>query len=116
MANHAHIRSLEGSEFRPILAQQSIRELTRTKRTPDNVMDAAIWAVFQEGYKSGFGSDADHLKTEADIDLMINAGFTMFTFDPSEFVINEADSIDIPSLESKAEKFRISFSINIRSF
>ena len=104
LANHAHIRSLEGSEFRPILAQQSIRELTRTKRTPDNVMDAAIWAVFQEGYKSGFGSDADHLKTEADIDLMINAGFTMFTFDPSEFVINEADSIDIPSLESKAEK------------
>lgn len=104
LANHAHIRSLVGSEFKPILAQQSIRELTRTKRTPDQVMDAAIWAVFQEGYKDGFGSDADHLKTTEDIDLMINAGFTMFTLDPSEFVINEADSIDIPSLEAKAEK------------
>jgi tagaturonate epimerase len=104
LANHAHIRSLSGSDFKPILAQQSIRELTRTKRTPDQVMDAAIWAVFQEGYKDGFGSDADHLKTTEDIDLMINAGFTMFTFDPSQYVINEADSIDIPSLESKAEK------------
>jgi len=104
LANHAHIRSLVGSDFRPILAQQSIRELTRTKRTPEQVMDVAIWAVFQEGYKGGFGSDADHLKTTEDIDLMINAGFTMFTFDPNEYVINEADSIDIPALETKAEK------------
>jgi tagaturonate epimerase len=103
LANHAHIRSLQGSDFKPIFAQQSIRELTRTKRTPDQVMDAAIWAVFQEGYKEGYGADADHLKTTEDIDLMINAGFTMFTFDPSEFVVNEADSLKISELEKKAE-------------
>ena len=103
LANHAHLRSLKGSDFKPILAQQSIRELTRTKRTPNDVMDAAVWAVFQEGYKDGFGSDADHLKTNEDIDLMINAGFTMFTFDPSEFVINEADSLNISELEKKAK-------------
>ncbi len=66
-------------------------------------MDAAVWAVFQEGYKNGFGSDADHLKTTDDIDLMINAGFTMLTFDPSEYVINEADSLEIPELEKKTE-------------
>lgn len=103
LANPAHVRSLEGSDFKPIFAQQSIRELTRTKRTPDQVMDAAIWAVFQEGYKTGFGADADHLKTPADIDLMMNAGFTMFTFDPGEYVINEADSVSIPELEEKAK-------------
>ena len=102
-ANPAHIRSLEESDFKPINAQQSIRELTRTNRRPDEVMDAAIWAVFQEGYKDGFGADADHLKTTDDIDLMINAGFTMFTFDPSEFVINEADSISIAELEEKVK-------------
>ncbi|MBK7106037.1 MAG: hypothetical protein IPH62_12210 [Ignavibacteriae bacterium] len=102
LANPAHIRALEGSDFKPIFAQQSIRELTRTQRTPHEVMDAAIWAVFQEGYKSGFGADADHLKTIEDIDLMINAGFTMFTFDPGEFVINEADSISIDELEKKS--------------
>ncbi|MCB9207082.1 MAG: hypothetical protein H6611_07220 [Ignavibacteriales bacterium] len=103
LANPAHLRSLEGSEFKPIVAQQSIRELTRTNRKPADVMDAAIWAVFQEGYKDGFGSDADHLKTKEDIDLMINAGFTFFTFDPSEFVINEADSISITELEEKGK-------------
>ena len=104
MANPAHIRSLEGSDFKPIIAQQSIRELTRTNRTPDQVMDAAIWAVFQEGYKSGFGADADHLKTTTDIDLMINAGFTFFTFDPSEYVINEADTFSLLEIEQKVNE------------
>lgn len=99
--NPAHIRSLGDSKFKPIIAQQSIRELTRTNRTPEEVMDAAIWSVFQEGYKNGFGADADHLKSTEDIDLMINAGFTMFTFDPSEHVINEADSLGLIEIENR---------------
>ena len=106
LANPAHLRSLKVSQFKPILAQQSIRELTRTNRTPDEVMDAAIWAVFQEGYEHGFGADADHLKTNDDIDLMIKAGFTMFTFDPGEHVINEADNLPIADLEEKAKELK----------
>ena len=101
LANGGHIRSLKGSDFYPILAQQSIRELARTNRKPEMVMDAAVWSVFQEGYKSGFGSDADHLKTTDDIDLMLGAGFTMFTFDPSEHVNNNADNY------SEEELFKI---------
>ncbi|HEY6437682.1 MAG TPA: tagaturonate epimerase family protein, partial [Ignavibacteriaceae bacterium] len=93
LANAAHIRSLSGSHFKPILAQQSIRELSRTHRTPAEVMDAAVWAVFQEGYHDGFGADADHLKTKEDIDLMVKNGFNMFTFDPGEYVHNEADTL-----------------------
>lgn len=101
LANSGHIRSLKGSYFYPILAQQSIRELARTNRKPEMVMDAAVWSVFQEGYKNGFGSDADHLKTTEDIDLMLGAGFTMFTFDPSEHVNNNADNY------SEEELFKI---------
>jgi len=93
LANPAHIRSLLGSHFKPILAQQSIRELSRTHRTPGEVMDAAVWAVFQEGHHDGFGADADHLKTKEDIDLMVKNGFIMFTFDPGEYVHNEADTL-----------------------
>jgi hypothetical protein len=93
LANPAHLRSLSGSHFKPILAQQSIRELSRTSRTPAEVMDAAVWAVFQEGYHGGFGADADHLKTKEDIDLMVKNGFRMFTFDPGEYVHNEADTL-----------------------
>jgi hypothetical protein len=101
LANAGHIRALKGFAFRPILAQQSIRELTRTQRTPDEVEDAAIWAVIQEGWKEGFGSDADHLKSTEDIDLMVKYGFKMFTFDPGEHVQNDADSIDEKELDKK---------------
>lgn len=103
LANPGHIRSLEGSKCRPIFAQQSIRELTRTKRTPEEVIDAAVWAVFQEGYVEGFGSDADHLKTTDDIDLMMNAGFTMFTIDPSDYVDNSAENLTESELSARIQ-------------
>ena len=100
LANPGHLRALKGHEFVPILAQQSIRELTRTKRKPEEVMDAAVWAVFQEGYKDGFGADADHLKNSDDIDLMLNAGYTMFTFDPGDHVDNNADDYELDQLKN----------------
>lgn len=102
-ANPAHIRSLKVSDFKPVLAQQSIRELARTNRTPSDVMDAAVWAVFQEGYTDGFGADADHLKTIEDIDLLVKNGFTMFTFDPSDFVHNESDTLKDNELASRLD-------------
>lgn len=93
LANPGHIKALKGSNFKPVLAQQSIRELSRTQRTPEDVMDAAVWAVFQEGYRNGFGADADHLKTAEDVDRLVQAGFTMFTIDPSEHVVNGVSEI-----------------------
>lgn len=103
LANAGHIRSLKGYKFRPIFAQQSIRELTRTNRTPEDVMDAAVWAVLQEGFKDGFGADADHLKTMADIDRLINAGFKTFTFDPSDYVVNGVEALSKPEILKKIE-------------
>ena len=102
IAGPGHIRSLKNSDIKPVLAQQSVRELERTGRQPEDVIDAATWAVFQEGYKGGFGADADHLKTIEDIDLMVKAGFTMFTIDPGEFVVNEASMILENQLFEKA--------------
>jgi tagaturonate epimerase len=97
-AGAAHLRSLESSGFLPVLAQQSIRELDRTGRTALEVMDAATWAVFQENYTAGFGSDADHLKTFKDIDRMMEAGYTMYTIDPSDYVDNRVVDMDEPAL------------------
>ncbi len=101
LANPGHLRALKGYNFRPILAQQSIRELTRTQRTPEDVMDAAVWAVFQEGFKDGFGADADHLKTTDDVDRLIRAGFTMFTIDPSDHVVNGVTELSSEDLNKK---------------
>ena len=70
----------------PMPAQQSIREMTRTGRTAQQVMDDAMWGVFAEGWRSGFGADADHLKTPEDIDRCLAAGYTFYTFDPGQYV------------------------------
>ncbi|MGH7494752.1 MAG: tagaturonate epimerase family protein [bacterium] len=103
LANPAHLRALAATPLRAILAQQSIRELERTERTADEVMDAATWAVFQEGYRKGFGADADHVKTTEHIDRMMKAGFTFFTLDPSAHVINEAATLPDAELSQRFE-------------
>ncbi len=104
LANPGHLRAICDLPLKPVLAQQSIRELERTHRTPEEVMDTASWAVFQEGYTDGFGADADHLKTTEDIDYTIKAGFTMFTFDPGDYVVNEADTMPADDLETQASR------------
>ena len=90
IATPAHVRAIRGTGVSPIFAQQSIREMERTGRSPQQVMDSASWGVFEEGWRDGFGSDADHLKRPEDMDRCAAAGFTMFTIDPGDHVDNEA--------------------------
>lgn len=63
------------------LAQQSVREIQRTKRTFQDVIDSASISVFLSDLKLPWGADADHLKQESSIEEAVNAGFTHFTFD-----------------------------------
>ncbi len=104
LATPGHLRAVEGSGIFPVLSQQSIREMERTGRTPDDVMDCATYGVLEAGWTGGFGSDADHLKTPEDVDYTMAAGFTMFTIDPSAYVVNEADEMDAEQLESAVSK------------
>ena len=103
LATPGHIRAVRKYGVFPVLAQQSIREMKRTGRSPREVLDDVTWAVFQEGYKGGFAADADHLKTEKDVKETFEAGFTMYTIDPSDYVDDEADEY---SLETLKEKFK----------
>lgn len=93
LATPGHVRAVRsvGGGIAPIFAQQSIREMHRTGRTPQQVMDDALWGVFGEGWRDGFGADADHLKTPADIDVCVAAGYTFFTIDPGEHVDDRAE-------------------------
>jgi len=101
LATPGHILAVQGSDVTPILAQQSIREMTRTQRSAQEVMDDACWGVFQAGFDKPFGSDADHLKNEADIDMCAKAGFGMFTIDPGDYVDDAADSEDEKTVKDK---------------
>jgi hypothetical protein len=101
-ATPGHVRALRNAgTIAPILAQQSMRENARTGRSPQRVMDDAMWGVFQEGWREPWGADADHLMTTADVDLCVAAGYTFFTVDPGEHVDNEAHSAPMEVLRDK---------------
>jgi hypothetical protein len=104
LATPGHVRAVRavGGGIAAIFPQQSIREMTRTGRTPTEVMDDATWGQFVEGWKGGTGADADHLKTTADIDACLAAGFSLFTIDPGEHVDSAADGADLPTLRARA--------------
>ncbi len=105
IATPGHLRALReaGGHIAPIPAQQSIREMTRTGRNPQQVFEDAMWGVFAEGWRSGFAADADHLKTTEDIDRCMAAGYTFYTFDPGEHVDNAADTAPLAALHQKFE-------------
>ena len=104
VATPGHIAAGAGSGFVLVLAQQSIREMSRTARSAQQVMDEATFGVFESGYDAGFGSDADHLKTTADVDVTAKAGFTFFTIDPSEHVDDTVANASESQLVEKHEK------------
>lgn len=103
LATTGHIASMReaGSGIAPIFAQQSIREMTRTQRTPKNVMDDALNAMKAANWTEVSGADADHLKTPADVDVTAAVGFCFFTIDPSGDVDGKCDDYNAPELEAK---------------
>ncbi|MBN1153904.1 hypothetical protein JXB12_03185 [candidate division KSB1 bacterium] len=99
LATYGHIDAVHKSGFTPIFAQQSIREMKRTNRTPHDVLESAGRAVNDLSWNSTWGADADHLQTEEDLKQMVDEGFTMFTIDPSAHVFNEADHMSLEKLK-----------------
>jgi hypothetical protein len=98
IATPGHIKLFEKYDAYPIFAQQSIRELTLTNRSYEDVLDAATFAVFREGFKKEWGADGDHLKTVNDVKYALSLGFTMITLDCSDHIRNDinADNAPVP--------------------
>jgi len=101
LATPGHIRVFEKYDAYPIFAQQSIRELTLTGRTFEDVLDCASWAVFREGYKKGFGADGDHLKTAKEVKYAIDCGYTMITLDCSEHIRNDVTAMSLEQVNAE---------------
>jgi hypothetical protein len=108
LATPGHVRAAREVQHRTnepplalILAQQSIREMTRTGRSPQVVLDDATWGTFQEGWQEGIGADADHLKTLEDVDSCAVAGYSLYTVDPGERVDSAADRDNSKAIQNK---------------
>lgn len=98
-----HVEALSKSRAKPILAQQSKRELSLTGRTYEKVLDDVSFNVFQAGYTGGFGADGDHLKSKKDIEFALDDGYTMITLDCSDH-IGKPDETYFSSLPEEYRK------------
>lgn len=83
-ATPGHIRAAKKCNLFPIFAQQSARELERTGRTFQKVLDDAVFWCLVGGWSEGFGADCDHAKSFDVLEKAISAGYTFFTIDPSD--------------------------------
>ena len=103
LATPGHICSIRGRNITPVLAQQSIREMLRTRRGPHDVISSATWGALQMGYRGGYAADADHLRTIEDISFTLGAGFSMYTVDPGAHVDASAERAEASDLVARAE-------------
>jgi hypothetical protein len=108
LATPGHIRAARQFEVSPVLAQQSIRELTLTGRTYENVVDDVTFLVLQEGYTDGYGADGDHLKTLDDINVAVDAGMAMITLDLTEKMNAAAEKWSAEEVETAFGKLSAS--------
>jgi len=104
LATAGHTLSAWEAKLYPVFAQQSVRENIRTGRTPQQVLDDAMWGLFQTGWSKPWGADADHLKSVEDLAAFVSAGYTFFTVDPGEHVGNPAESASPGELHGQAAR------------
>lgn len=109
LATPGHIHAFEKFNAFPIFAQQSMREMGRTERSPQKVIDDATFGVYQEGYKNGFAADADHIKTAQEAVMCLNKGYTMFTIDAADYInkqgvnLSDKEAVDVLNKTKDAE-------------
>jgi len=104
IATPAHLQAFAGKHIFPILAQQSVREMSRTERNWQKVLDDAIWGCFEAGYEGPFGADADHVKEIKELKEAADCGFTMFTIDPSDFISKDTEELNEQELNQLYNK------------
>jgi tagaturonate epimerase len=104
LATPGHVAALAavGGHIAPIFAQQSVRENTRIGRTPQQVLDDAVWGMFEKGWRGAWGADADHVKEISHVAPFVQAGYTFYTIDPSDHVDNDAQTDDLETLRRKS--------------
>ena len=103
VASVGHIDAVRSFDVYPVLAQQSMRELSLTGRTFRDVLSDVTFQVLKAGYQRGYGADGDHLKAAGDIRAAIEDGVSMITLDCSEHIHCERDSAPVP--ESRRARY-----------
>ncbi|MCL6518314.1 MAG: tagaturonate epimerase family protein [Armatimonadetes bacterium] len=109
MVSATHLSVLSKYDVFPVIAQQSPRELAKTSRNFKDVLLKAVLGVLESGYTGKWGADADHIKDEQQLLEAIDAGYSMYTLDISDW-------LDYPPRRTPAELSPLSRKIVANSF
>lgn len=71
-------------QIKPVLVEYNAADCTVLKRNFLEAIDAATWAVFETGYREGYGANASGLKTEEDLVKVLLYGYSMLSIDCSD--------------------------------
>ena len=102
LATPGHLAAGRGSDFTPFFAQASVRDLAAAQRSPADVLHTAQLALADGGFDGTWGAEADGLRTPEDVEPFAAAGFTRFTLDPSENIVNRAATLSPAELAEAA--------------
>jgi tagaturonate epimerase len=86
LAGKGHAESFMRYRAAPVLAQQSVREMSQTGRNYRDIAVSAATGVIEAGYTGPYGFDGDHLKTIQEVGRALDAGCSMVTLDLSGFL------------------------------
>ncbi len=114
LATRGHIAAAKKFKVSPVLAQQSMRELSMTNRTFRGVVDDAVFMVYECDYRDGYGADGDHLKKICDIDVALEAGMPMITLDLSDVMNAAAGDWNEAEIDAAFAKFAPDFQARVR--
>ena len=80
------------------------------------MLDDVCFAVFQEGYRGGFGADGDHLKKIEDILEALDCGYTMITLDCSEKIGRGIENLSCQAATAAYENLSTDYRNRIEHF
>lgn len=92
-------------QIKPVLVEYTADDCTLLKRNFLEAIDAATWAVFETGYKEGYGACASGLKTEEDIVKVLLYGYSMLSVDCSEKINLSIEGMTDLAVEQRYNEF-----------
>lgn len=95
LGNIVQARVARERRLNVMLAQQSAREIERTRRSFQEVVNSATLSAYEARLTRPWGADGDHLKTDDDIRAAVQAGCTHFTYDVSHELKQGLDAVAV---------------------
>lgn len=105
LSSAAITKIFEQKQLKPVLVECSSSDTELLQINFLEAVDAATWGVLEQGYKKGYGANAEGLKTEEDIVKALLYGYSMIGLDCSEKINLQIEKMDAADIEARYNDF-----------